>query len=29
MLLPRLGGNGVEMDLIQWLAESRIDTSKL
>jgi len=23
MLLPRLGGNGVEMDLIQWLAEAR------
>ena len=23
MLLPRLGGEGVEMDFIQWLAESR------
>lgn len=23
MLLPRLGGEGVEMDLIQWLDESR------
>lgn len=23
MLLPRLGGEGVEMDLIQWLAEER------
>jgi len=29
MLLPNLGGSGVEMDLIQWLAESRTDTSKL
>jgi uncharacterized damage-inducible protein DinB len=25
MLLPRLGGNGIEMDFIQWLDEARAD----
>jgi len=25
MLLPRLGGDGIEMDLIQWIAEQRVE----